>query len=415
MRAKLNNNLAKTLIAKNQPYEVVDTDIKGFLLRVQPSGVMTYYYSYRDTEGTRKRYRIGNHGNITPAQARDRALALSAQVITGVDIQSEKKLKRLQGKENKRCTLSYFLDNKYGPLILTKHKSGLATVKRIKSNFREYLEFPLKNINTWLIEKWRIEQLIQNKTASTVNRDVIALRALLSKSVEWGELEEHPLKTLKPLKTDNSGKVRYLTPEEEIRLREALITREATIREKRNSGNSWRQKRGYSLFPPHEDDKFVNYLRPMVLLSLNTGLRKGELFSIRWENISFANKNLTIEGYFAKNGKTRHIPLNSEAIDVLKIWHDQRQGEDYVFSSKHGKQMTNIKRSWKKVLSLANIKNFRWHDLRHHFASKLVMAGVDLNTVRELLGHADITTTLRYAHLAPEHKAQAVERLVTTT
>lgn len=414
MRAKLSNNLIKTLITKSQPYEVVDTDIKGFLLRVQPSGVMTYYYSYRDSEGTRKRYRIGNHGNITPTQARDIAFALSAKVITGIDIQSEKKLKRCQGEKTKRCTLSYFLDNKYEPLILTKHKSGLATAKRIKSNFREYLEFPLKNINTWLIEHWRTEQLMQNKAASTINRDVIALRALLSKAVEWGELEEHPLKKLKPLKTDNTGKIRYLTLEEEIRLREALIAHETAIKEKRNSGNSWRQERGYSLLPPHKDDTFANYLRPMVLLSLNTGLRKGELFSIRWENINFANKNLTIEGYFAKNGKTRHVPLNSEAIDALKIWYDQRLGEDYVFPSKYGKKMTTVKKSWKKALNLANIKNFRWHDLRHHFASKLVMAGVDLNTVRELLGHADITTTLRYAHLAPEHKAQAVERLVST-
>ncbi len=83
-----------------------------------------------------------------------------------------------------------------------------------------------------------------------------------------------------------------------------------------------------------------------------------------------------------------------------------------VFPSRDGEPFNDTKKSWATVLSDAGIPNFTWHDLRHHFASKLVMAGVDLNTVRELLGHADINTTLRYAHLAPKHKADAIEKIV---
>lgn len=79
---------------------------------------------------------------------------------------------------------------------------------------------------------------------------------------------------------------------------------------------------------------------------------------------------------------------------------------------KSGNAFDNVNKAWTGILGVAEIENFRWHDMRHHFASKLVMNGVDLNTVRELLGHADIKMTLRYAHLAPEHKANAVEKLV---
>lgn len=121
---------------------------------------------------------------------------------------------------------------------------------------------------------------------------------------------------------------------------------------------------------------------------------------------------LTIEGAYAKSGKTRHIPLNTEALFVLKSWRQQTDSPQLVFPSKDGNRFDTIKKAWAGILKAAKIKDFRWHDLRHHFASRLVMADVDLNTVRELLGHGDMTMTLRYAHLAPEHKANAVEKLV---
>jgi integrase len=114
----------------------------------------------------------------------------------------------------------------------------------------------------------------------------------------------------------------------------------------------------------------------------------------------------------AKSGKTRHIPLNKEAYAILEKWYEQNSESILVFPSRNGERFDNIKSSWEKLLIDAKIQNFRFHDLRHHFASKLVMAAVDLNTVRELLGHADIQMTLRYAHLAPEYKARAVEKLI---
>jgi integrase len=149
----------------------------------------------------------------------------------------------------------------------------------------------------------------------------------------------------------------------------------------------------------------------MVLLSLNTGLRQGELFGLAWDAVNLERTHLTIHGHNAKSGRTRHIPLNAEALETLKLWRGE-DTEGLVFASKDGKTFDSVRKAWGGVLQAAGIERFRWHDMRHHFASRLVMAGVDLNTVRELLGHSDITMTLRYAHLAPEHKAAAVARLV---
>lgn len=149
-------------------------------------------------------------------------------------------------------------------------------------------------------------------------------------------------------------------------------------------------------------------------MTLNTGLRQGELLKLKWENVDFEQAVLTIIGSTTKTGKTRHVPLNEEALFVLRAWKSQPGNKSlagHVFPSIDGAPMTEIGGSWAWLLKRARISKFRWHDLRHTFASKLVMAGENLNTVRELLGHADYKMTLRYAHLAPEHKAAAVAKL----
>ena len=105
-------------------------------------------------------------------------------------------------------------------------------------------------------------------------------------------------------------------------------------------------------------------------------------------------------------------PLNREATSVLLNW--RAQSEDIsglVFVNEQGKRFDRANSSWRRLLKDAQITAFRWHDMRHHFASRLAMGGVDLNTIRALLGHSDYAMTLRYAHLAPEFKMKAVEVL----
>jgi integrase len=151
-----------------------------------------------------------------------------------------------------------------------------------------------------------------------------------------------------------------------------------------------------------------------VLVALNTGLRKGEIFGLRWSDVDLLGAQITVRGEGAKSGQTRYVPLNTEALDVLQRWQGATPDENgFVFPGRvEGEPLDDVKKAWRAVVKAAKLQRFTFHDLRHTFASKLVMAGVDLNTVRELLGHADIEMTLRYAHLAPAHKAAAVAKLV---
>ena len=159
---------------------------------------------------------------------------------------------------------------------------------------------------------------------------------------------------------------------------------------------------------------YPDHLEPLTLVALNTGLRRGELLALVWGDVELPSARLTVRGTSAKTGLTRRIPLNAEAVRVLEQWRTCVDGSPaaFVFPGPQGEQMTTLKTAWSKVAKAAALKQFTFHDLRHTFASKLVTAGVDLNTVRELLGHGDIKMTLRYAHLAAEHKAAAVAKLV---
>ena len=176
------------------------------------------------------------------------------------------------------------------------------------------------------VEKWRTTRLREKPTTkiNTINSHVTMLRALLSKAVAWGILKTHPLEGLKNIKADKAGRVRYLTPAEEKRLRAALTARDERRAAKRAKANEWRRARGYKEWPADATD----HLTPIVLLALNTGLRKGEIFGLRWADVDLTRAQLTVRGDGAKSGQTRYVPLNVEAGRVLKdMAGDRRNGE----------------------------------------------------------------------------------------
>jgi integrase len=304
---------------------------------------------------------------------------------------------------------------------------GKATtqLERIRSAFRDLLDLKLSDLTTARVERWRVSRKFyyvghgasvkrrsREVKRSTINRDIKALRAALNRATEWGVLSSMPLGKIKFRVEDENAVVRYLSDDEERRLRRALVARDTGRRAGRESANKWRRERGYKEWVAY--DTYTDYLAPLVLLALNTGLRRGELLQLRWRDLDLQRRLLTVRGEGAKTRQTRHLPLNSEATGVLKAWRPTAIEPDwYVFGgSTEATPLGTVKKAWQGVLKSASVTSFRFHDLRHTFASKLVMAGVDLNTVRELLGHKSLAMTLRYAHLAPEHKAAAVEALV---
>jgi integrase len=411
MQAVITQELVKSLKPEAKPYEVRDPRLKGFLLRVQPSGVMTYYAEY----ARGKRHRVGSADALAPSQAREEVRRILAGVALGADPAEAR-------REAKAHTLRSFLDEVYEPWAKANIRTPRGTLLRLRSNFPDLQNKKLPEINAWVAEKWRTGRLKAGKKPTTVNRDLDDLRAALGKAVEWKLIDAHPLASMKRSKVDDNAIVRYLEDEAEERLRTALDAREERIRAERDRANAWRAERGYPMMPDLRRVTYADHLKPMVLLSINTGIRRGELFNLEWLDVTFQAERvggkvvpprLTVRSESAKSRKIRHIPLNSEALDVLRCWREQRPDSDVlVFPGRNGERLDNVRKAWLGVLEDAGIKAFRWHDQRHHFASRLVMAGVDLNTVRELLGHADYKMVLRYAHLSPEHTAAAVAKLV---
>lgn len=401
MKTKITAKLLAGIQPQAKAYRIHDTAQPGLSIRVLPSG----HASYMVTWGRNQAATLGRVGMMTLDQARTEA----AQYLADAHAHGEP-LAVTQGRRGTGTpTLRAFLDDHYYKWFQAHHKSYDKTRHAIEHSFAAVMARRLSEITLREMEAMRVTWLTQGLSESSANRKMASLRGVLSRAVDWGYLDAHPMAKLKQLKTDTRGRIRYLSPTEEASLREALEARQEGIRVERDSANKWRLERKKELYPDLRKVHFADHLMPLFLISINTGVRRGELFNLKWGDVNLGGKTITIEGDGAKSGQTRHIPLNKEAHQTLKLWMEQQSGPGYVFPSQTGGRLDNVKKSWDGALKAAGVQAFRWHDLRHTFASKLVMAGAPLNTVRDLLGHADLKMTLRYAHLAPGTKAAAVE------
>ena len=402
MRVALTRDFVKKIAVTGKQIDYRDTRLKGLVLRVTPSGVKSWYCEY----ARGKRIWLGRADAVGYSEANDAAQVIMSDFYRGIDPAEARK------PPIEVPTLEAFLDGDYATWARANQRAHVQNLARLRTAFKGLLSRKLDAVTALDIERWRGGQVDRGLSHETINRDISSIKACLNRAVDWEVLDRNPLEKVKKARTDDRIKVRYLTEVEENRLRAALDAREERRRSERDSANAWRKSRKQGLLPDLRDVLFTDHLKPLVLLSINTGARRGELFDLCWENVDIDRRILTVSGATAKSKRTRHIPLNKEATAVLASWHKQTgRREGMLFVNDDGNRFDRVNTSWRRLLKNAAITDFRWHDMRHHFASKLVMGGVDLNTVRELLGHSDYSMTLRYAHLAPEHKLKAVEVL----
>ena len=413
MIANITTRLIKKLAPEKSAYDVRDKELKGLMIRVYPTGKMTYKCDY----ARGKRMTIGDVQVVTVAQARERAKQILGDTAHGLDPKAAKEARKYGTKVT---TFKKFFETEYtGWLQVNKPETWKVTAQRIENRFMSYLgSLPLSEITPHVIEKWRVHRLTKDGVQLlTVNKEITMLKAVLSRARKWGFVKEHPLRDFEMGDMGDNSRVRFLDNDEYIRLMNALDAEEERVRAGRDRGNQWRSERELALYPDLRKQAFAHSLTAKVILSLGSGVRKCELRRMRRDkHIDMERQGLFLTPDITKAKKARYIPLDDKTWKVLMDWIEQTKHEygpaSLVFPGKDGdSEFNNMTKSWARLLEAANIEHFTWHDMRHDYASQLVMSGVDLNTVRELLGHADLKMTLRYAHLAPAHKKLAVQSL----
>jgi len=213
-------------------------------------------------------------------------------------------------------------------------------------------------------------------SGSTVNREMSLLKRMFNLGIEWDlYLGLNPFRKVKFFREFNIG-LRVLSLEEE----EKLLRNAAP------------------------------YLQDLICFALNTGLRVGEIFSLCWSNVDLEKNILNV--FAPKTQKIRGIPINKDARRVLEFWVLGKRNEFVFYNPDTGKPFVDLKIGFKLACKKAEIDGVTWHTLRHTFASRLVDRGVDIVTVKELLGHSSIMVTMRYTHTNLESKRAAVEKLL---
>ena len=237
---------------------------------------------------------------------------------------------------------------------------------------REFGCKKIQDITTRQIERYQTKRRELFK-AATVNRELALLKHLFSKAIEWKILRENPAKGVKFLK-GAVNRVRFLMPDE-----------------------------FQTLLSNCED-----FLRPLVTVAVHTGMRRGELLSLTWDRVNIEQGIITVTD--TKNSERKDIPMNETVKATLQ---GLKKSEGSVFLSKKGIAVDPmvLHYAFHDALDRSGITDFRFHDLRHTFASNLVMAGVKIEKVQKLMGHKMIAMTQRYAHLAPGYLAESAKVL----
>ena len=230
----------------------------------------------------------------------------------------------------------------------------------------------LSEITPDLIEKYKLKRAADGVSPATINRELACLKTLFVKAVEWEKADADPARKVKKLR-EAKPRERILTPEEMKRL---LIAASPE-------------------------------LRPVLVIALNTGMRRGEILGLRWKDVDFV-KGFVLIGD-SKSGKSRRIPMNALVFETL---HEMNRKREFVFENPDTRTaVKDVKTAFKGACRRAEIKGVRFHDLRHTAFTIMSDAGVDIVTISKIAGHSSIQMTIRYCHSTPENMKRAVDKL----
>lgn len=339
-----------------------DERMPGLLLKVLPSGRKTYYIRYKNPKKINCQRKIGNAEILSLSQARALARRKLAEVAMGEDPFKDAPV-------NLSPTLEAFAENDYIPYVKTYKKSWEMDISRIRNHLLPYFgTMRMKDI-----EKRDVVQLINDQLPTykpgSINRVIILLRYMFNLAIKW-EVEgvfRNPTAGI-PLLKENNQVERFLSTEEA----KALLI---AIKPSKNP-----------------------MLQHIVSMLILTGARKREVLDAKWEDFDMERTSWRIPN--TKAGKARIVPLSDTATSLLTKLKKKKRSP-YAFANPITlKPYKSIYYSWHTARKEAGLDDVRIHDLRHSFASFLVNAGRSLYEVQTLLGHTQIKTTQRYAHLS---------------
>lgn len=334
--------------------------------------------------GRRKRERIGPSKALAKTIFKKRKVEIAENKF--LDVQKEEKVRF-------RDFAELYLKNhsEINNKAWKKAESSYLSPTGEKSLVAYFGDKFLYEITPLMIEQYKRERR-EEVSPATINRTLQILSSMFNRAIDWGKAKENPMKKVKLYRLDNQ-RLRYFERAEIEKILNSCLPDQPPVQETAFE-KATRSKRAQSL----------ERLRAVVILALNTGMRKSEIQNLKWQDIDFQKNLICI--LEQKNGDKSYLPLNESAKQSLM---SVRRYVDspLVFCRSNGKSY-NFRKAFETILEKCGIKGASFHTLRHSFASHLAMFGVDLNTIRELMRHKSLTMTQRYAHLSKDHKARAV-------
>lgn len=428
MKQKITARSASRFLAgKPEPgTELHDTELPGFHLRAGKRGA-SFRIRYRNASGQRRAFTLGRYGAVAPDQARQEARRRLGEVAAGQDPNADKAARKLEARRQQAQTLRAYLEGPYAA-YLARRKSGSQTASMLRSHFPDWLDRPMQSLRRAELAAWQAKKESAGLKFPTISRIWDALRAMLNHAAHAGLIDQNPLQGVKlqrPALTEAElaeagSSRRYLTDDEAAGLFKGLAAYQERKREQRRNSRA----HGKRSLPDLDRLPYVDHVAPWVLTMYYTGFRPGDIFGLRWEQVNLRFKTIrkVIEKTAHHSPEPVTFPLSGKLADVLAEWWEQcgRPSTGYVFPSERtGERLDKsaMRAPWRYIREAGGLPaGLDLYSLRHNFASRLVMDGVDLLTVSRLMGHTDIQTTIRhYAHLQPDRARDCVDAFATAS